>query len=211
MGHGIMAYSLKVKIDKLTILPFGFFIQISSLEHIHVIKEFIIILFGPLMYVVNYFLLYLMFKNGIISYQLFNQGIMANNIVLIFNLLPIYPLDGHRLLSIILSFFITYKTMKKINLILSISSLAIMIYLGYTSANIVVYCYLFFMQLYYLIHFKEFYLSFIVSRMNKSKYKKAIINRRKDYFRPYDNIFLRDGKLIDEKTYAVKLLESGLK
>ena len=211
LGHGVMAYSLNIRISKLNVLPFGFYLEIDNLEHIHIFKEFLIVLFGPLMYVVNLFLLQTMFTYNLISHQLYQQGLNANIVILIFNLLPIYPLDGHRLLTIITSPFITYKKMKILNLIFSIISLITLLILAYQSANIIVYFYLLYMQIYYLIHFKEYYLSFLVSRMNNRIYKKAKINTKNDFYRPYNNIFLHKKNLLSEKEFALKILKNGLK
>ena len=206
MGHISASIFLKVRVEKLTVLPFGFFSEIPELEHIHVLKELCIVAAGPLMYFTNQAVLLLLFQTNTISLHLMQQGMEANNIVLLFNLLPIYPLDGYRISSIIMSFFLTYKVSKKINVILSLFSLLIMIYLGFTSANIIVYCYLIFMQVYFIMRFREMYLSFIVSRLRTSIYKKAIFNRRKDFIRPYDNVFMKNGHLLSEKEYALELL-----
>lgn len=211
LGHGIMAYLLNVRVSRLNILPFGFYLEIDDLEHVHILKEFLIVLFGPLMYIVNLYLLHLMFRYDLISYLLYQQGLEANIVILIFNLLPIYPLDGHRLLSIILSPFFTYKKLKKVNLFLSLLSLITMVILAFRSANIIVYFYLAYMQIYYIIHFKEYYLSFIVSRMNKKIYKKTKLNTKKDYYRPFQNVFLYKRKLMDEKEFAMEILKQGLK
>lgn len=79
--------------------------------NIHPFKELIILLFGPIFQFIAYMLLILFFnKSLVLKYHL---GI------LLFNLLPIYPLDGGRLLDLFFENFISYKKALKLSIFIS--------------------------------------------------------------------------------------------
>jgi len=102
LGHAIMAYLLKFKITSINLYPFGGLTVFDILVNHNLFKELLILIAGPFMqvcyfYVHNYFLGYDI---------LFNH---YHYILLIFNFLPIHPLDGSKFLNIILSKIIPFK------------------------------------------------------------------------------------------------------
>lgn len=118
LGHTIAAIILKWKIDKMIILPFGG-ITIFK-EHIDkpLIEEFLIAIAGPIAQLIYFWI----FKENI---QFTNYNIA----ILLFNLLPIYPLDGSRIINIIFNKFISFKFSHILSIILSyISVIVILIF-----------------------------------------------------------------------------------
>lgn len=110
-GHMLIAKLYKVEVDKIYIYPLGGITKLNMNLNIHPLKEFIIIISGPLFQFIAYIFLITLFEKEIVN--VYHIGI------LLFNLLPIYPLDGGKLLNIIMSSFIPYKKSLKLSVYLS--------------------------------------------------------------------------------------------
>jgi len=100
MGHIIVGLILKMKPTKLEIMPFG--VSVSFNENVDDknsnIKEILVALAGPLTsLILAIFALDIDFK-----YVSKNGAIYSNLLILFFNLMPIYPLDGGRIIKSIL-------------------------------------------------------------------------------------------------------------
>ena len=93
LGHIIMAIAMKMKIEKLEIMPLGFSATFSG-ECINetklILKNIAIALAGPLLTLI----FIIIFLNINIVFR--KEIIYSNILILILNLLPIYPLDGGR-------------------------------------------------------------------------------------------------------------------
>ena len=98
IGHISASILFKWKIDKVSIMPFGCITIFSELINKPLIEEFIILISGPLFQFINY----LIFKDITPYFNYYNYGLF------IFNMLPIYPLDGYKLYSIILNKIIPF-------------------------------------------------------------------------------------------------------
>jgi stage IV sporulation protein FB len=108
LGHIIGALIFKWKIEKVILLPFGGITIFNEKIDKSLKEEFIIAILGPLFQII-YFLIY---KDNYI----FN---LYNKIILLFNLIPIYPLDGSKILNILLNKFISYKKSHLITIYIS--------------------------------------------------------------------------------------------
>ena len=117
LGHVIASVIFNWKIDKISIMPFGAITIFRETLNRPMIEEFIILIMGPLFQFINY----IIFKDITPYFNYYNYGIF------IFNMLPIYPLDGYKLYSILLNKIIPYKYVMKIMLIISFISLIIFV------------------------------------------------------------------------------------
>lgn len=117
LGHIIAASLFKWNIKKVKIMPFGGLTIFEDLINKSTFEEIIVLLSGPGLQFINY----LIFKDITPYFNYYNYGLF------IFNMLPIYPMDGYRLLFIILTRFIPYKKVISISLIISLLVLLIFI------------------------------------------------------------------------------------
>jgi len=96
VGHIIAGLILKIKLERIEIMPFGFASAFNNMENNKnfKIKEIFVVLAGP---VVSFILLILCNYIDLI-YITQQEAIYSNLLILLFNLIPIYPLDGGRII-----------------------------------------------------------------------------------------------------------------
>jgi len=112
LGHLLMGLFLGWELDKICLYPYGGVTKFNEDINRKLIEELLILINGPLFQII-YFM---------IGYYLFNDEsfIYYNLSILIFNLLPIYPLDGGRILNIILSYFLSFRLSYYLSIIISL-------------------------------------------------------------------------------------------
>lgn len=124
LGHLLAGLTLKLKLEKIEIIPVGVSIAFKlktedfnkkiGKSNLLEIKKILIAIAGPL---TNIIIIWAALKLNINIIQKIII-IYANILILIFNLLPIYPLDGGRILKGILNILVgKRKTNKYINII----------------------------------------------------------------------------------------------
>ena len=109
LGHITSALILKWNIEKVIILPFGGITIFNERIDKSLLEEFIIAIMGPIFQII----FMIIFKENTLFYN-------YNKIILFFNLLPIFPLDGSKILNIFLNKFICFSYSHVLTLIISI-------------------------------------------------------------------------------------------
>lgn len=105
LGHFLTASCLGIKTDKICLYPYGGISKFNSKINISRKEEWLILLMGPIFQLIFYFFCYLVIDNNYLKETLTNYNIF----LLYFNLLPIFPLDGGRIIFLIMSYFKSYK------------------------------------------------------------------------------------------------------
>ena len=104
LGHVFAAKSLNIEARSIHLFPFGGLARINFPEKQNSKKEFLITIAGPL---VNLGLLIIFALCQLITpenYLILNQFILVNLVLFVFNLLPLFPMDGGRILRCVLHF-----------------------------------------------------------------------------------------------------------
>ena len=122
LGHLVAGVILGLRVKSINIMPFGISINFEDYSNKYVAKKIIIAIAGPL---VNLSLVWLGVFND------WNEDVIYSNILIgMFNLIPLYPLDGGRILKYIIQLtssskdaeIITYKLSNILIIILTIIS-----------------------------------------------------------------------------------------
>lgn len=204
LGHLLMAVYYKWNIDKVIIFPFGG-VTIFK-EHLNkpIFEEFMILIMGPLFQIVFYFLIVTLFGyNELLAKYHYS--------LLLFNLLPIFPLDGSKLIHLFFDKVFAFKKSHLLNIIVSIITLIICVFFVFLKFNLI-FLLLFFLLIIKVINeFKwhnEIFNKFLMERyLYNFKFKKTYIindNKIKKMKRDYKHLFFDDNKYITEREVLKK-------
>ncbi len=103
MGHGAAASFFSWRIKKIALLPFGGVAEMDEHGNRPLKEELVVVLAGPLQHVWMMAVAYLLFLAGMFPEKWHSLFMEYNLMILVFNLIPIWPLDGGKLLFLLLS------------------------------------------------------------------------------------------------------------
>lgn len=187
-GHYYFAKQFKFDIDKVEIFPFGAFLSVNDYGIHHICEELIMLMAGLSVHLPIYFVIELFIDSQYL--------IEVNRLVFIFNLLPIYPLDGSKILLLLLSLFKDYYQAVKIQIKLSLLSLSVLIVLYNEIGYLFVYFYLLYANYEYIKEFRYMIIRLYLNRLHQNQYQHYKVNHKFSFYRPYNNLYI-----INEKTY----------
>ena len=114
-----MAKYYNWKIEKVMLLPFGALTVFHEKINRPLKEEFLIAISGPLFQIVCVFIYTRVnYNEFIINYS---------NLILIFNLLPIYPLDGSKILNVLLNKLTSFKKSHLLTVYISVLTIILII------------------------------------------------------------------------------------
>ncbi|OYD08248.1 M50 family metallopeptidase [Paludifilum halophilum] len=109
MGHITAAHSFGWRIRRMELLPFGGVAHTDEWGTVSAREEIVVALAGPFHNVMMVLAGILFFKAGWWSGDWTEYFIQGNTLMAGFNLLPVYPLDGGRILQSLLSYGMPYR------------------------------------------------------------------------------------------------------
>ncbi|MEG2322336.1 MAG: site-2 protease family protein [Bacilli bacterium] len=199
MGHIIAAIICKWHIEKVILLPFGGLTIFKEPLNKPLKEELFITIMGPLFQIFFYFLIG---DNNI----LFKQYNIA---ILLFNLLPICPLDGSKIINIVLNKCSSFKKSYNITIILSIITLIICSYY-FNLLFLTVLLFLLIETIKLFIKRKYYYNRFLLERyLYDFKFKKEkIINDINKMAKEKKHLFYLAKKYYSEKEILTKMFDN---
>lgn len=215
LGHIIMMLLLKNKIKKIIIYPFGGMIKTNTLENEKLINSFLISIFGFIFQIIYYLLIIFLYKNNLIKQNIFEIYKMYNINMLIFNILPIIPLDGSKILNIFLNKFFSYKKSCYLSVYISLIALIIiLINLNKFNYSYIILLTLLLRNIYLYYKNIEYYFNkFLLERyLYKLKYNKLLLVESENNFKKgHTHIIKNKEKLIKESTFLCNLFDKNNK
>lgn len=200
IGHIITSLYFKWNIDKIIILPLGGLTKYNVKINTPLKEEFLVAISG----VIYQLIFYILIKSKI-DYEYFS---FINYFILIFNLIPIYPLDGAKILSVILNKLFNFKNSTIYSIIISYISITILTIIFIRINKIVLVTILFLLIEVNKLYKERNYIfnKFLLERyLEKLKFKKRIniknVNQMK---KDYTHLFLFNKKYITEKEFLEK-------
>ena len=103
MGHAAAASCFNWRIKKISLLPFGGVAEMDEHGNRPLKEEAIVVLAGPAQHLWMIGLAYLLSNLSILPESAINLFIQYNIMILIFNLFPVWPLDGGKLVFMLFS------------------------------------------------------------------------------------------------------------
>ena len=135
LGHYILAKINKFNVDKIVIYPYGGLVKMNTPINTKINKELSVAVSGLIFQTIYYLIIVLLYKEGIIRDYIFNLFNTYHKGIFFFNILPIHPLDGSKILNLLLSKILPYNLNNKLNILISITTLSIMIIVNYYNFN----------------------------------------------------------------------------
>ncbi len=208
-GHVIIAYLLNWNIQKITIYPFGGYTLFDEKINKPQREELLVLLSGPILQILLYLLVLFLYNNNYINIYIFNTFYSYHYTILFFNLLPIHPLDGSKILNIILNNITSFKKSHIITIYVSYIFLIFIIFF-FNKLNVLL---LIFILLFHIIkehknHIFIFYKFLLERYLYSIKYKTVNIIKGNNIFnmkKNKRNVFVVDNKYIDEKDILSKI------
>ena len=209
LGHYTTAKLLKFKVLKIIIYPFGGITKINDLINKDINEEILVATSGVIFQFIFYLIIvYLNHINIIRDYTL-NIYTLYNNQIIFFNLMPIYPLDGSKIINLLLSKFFNYNLSNKLTIMISLIGMTLFILTKSYNHNysyimvlsvLIIYNYKFIKQLKYI------YNKFLLERYlyNISYPQIKIINNGNKMYKNNSHIIKVNNNYITEKKYLSK-------
>ena len=197
LGHIMMSLVFKWKIDKIIILPFGGLTKYNEIINRPLVEEFLVSISGILSQLIFY-----KFIENYINYNYFS---FINYFIITFNLLPIYPLDGSKILNVLFNKITNFKNSILLTVIISYMCIIILSLLLF-NVNKLLFMILVFLFVEVNKYYKEkdlIFNKFLLERyLNNLKFKKEkIINNIYKMKKDYRHIFYIDNKYMTESTF----------
>ncbi len=200
--HLLMAYYFHFKINKVEILPFGAYLSLDDFYFHPILHELCVVLCGPCSHLFIAFFIQQM-TTGVYQEYLYSM----NTWVFMFNLIPIYPMDGHRIICLLLQYVTDLKDSFYISLKVSVFCFCVFSLLYFRVNTMVILSYLFIQQ-FYCYKSISIYLRKYYSQISTfSTASKIIVHKDLLYRRGYHNYYLLNDNLYDEKDIVYLLLK----
>lgn len=203
LGHILISLLFKWNIDKIIILPFGGLTKYNEIINRPLIEEFLIAISGILFQIIFYMLI-----KDYIDYKYFS---FINYFIIIFNLLPIYPLDGSKILNIIFNKVTSYKNSLSLTIVISYIFIIVLSFLFLNINKIITFILIFlFLEVNKLYkERKQLFNKFLLERhLNDFKFKhKKTINNVYKMKKDYRHLFYIEGKYLTENFFLKKMFD----
>jgi stage IV sporulation protein FB len=198
IGHLLFIILFKNSISNIIIYPFGGVIK-YELKNDFIYKELLITL-GGVLFNLLFYLLFKMLKLELLA--------NINLVFLTINLIPIQPLDGSRILTLILSINLPYYLAKIICFIVSLTlSLMLFIYIVLNQSGfyyMLLVIFLIRMNIFSIIKLnKEYHMFLLLKYLNPNIRLKDKMTTLFTY-NPIKNIFYGKNTIFNFKTFVVK-------
>jgi stage IV sporulation protein FB len=127
MGHYVMAKINKFNVDKIIIYPYGGITKIKDLINRDICEELLVATSGVIVQYLFYLVIVFLYKERIVREYTYNLYTLYSNRMIFFNLLPIYPLDGSKILNLILDKYFPYYKSNVVMMIVSLFMILVIV------------------------------------------------------------------------------------
>ncbi|MEQ2526385.1 M50 family metallopeptidase [Bacillaceae bacterium CLA-AA-H227] len=127
MGHAVAASFFSWRVKRISFLPFGGVAEIDEHGNRPLKEEAIVTLAGPIQHLWLLAVAFFLYEFNLISDFIYTNFVQFNLMILIFNLLPIWPLDGGKFVFLWLSIKESFPKAFRQTLHISIFALSIFV------------------------------------------------------------------------------------
>jgi len=195
LGHYIVAKLQHLNVKNITIYPYGGLTKLEELINQDINKELKVAIAGMIFQTIFYILIIYLYKHNFIREYTYDLYTSYHKELIMFNILPIYPLDGSKIISHLLEKIIPYNLVNKITIFISILTIIILLSFNIYQNN---YSYILIISI-LLEHIYKFYknLNYLYYRFLLERYLYKIkYNQNK--------IITNPKKMYKNKTHLIK-------
>lgn len=206
LGHLIILKIYKIKINEITLLPIGAYLKINVFKDEEIRRYLFIYSFG----------IFFNFIIAIIAFIANNNFLFKLNVgMIIFNIIPILPMDGFYILNYFICIFLPYRIAYRISLIINLFILPILlIFIIKYQLGIIFICYFGYFLLILIKNVRKrnyLYEDFLLKK--HLNYNLKLKNRKNKYYKlpllnnlflGYHNYFYDNDFFIDENNLLNK-------
>lgn len=208
LGHVFFFYMFNYKVDSVVIYPFGGVSKVNKRVHERIYKDVIVSLGGIMFQVLLWFVFYLLYNGSFIVRSTYDMFVTYNFRIVLFNLIPIIPLDGSKLLFALCTKYLSFKKSYYIMIIVGSVSLVLFVLYNFIFKlnDLIIYIFLI-ISLYDVIRESKYVINkFYLERVLYDNYYDGIIYKAKiDDMRLNKYYYFEDSnKYISEKKYLIK-------
>lgn len=213
-GHIITSIKYRYKIKKIIIYPYGGITKFDTIVNTKIENDLLVSISGIIFQSVFFYIIYILYKQNIIREYTYNLFFTYHNSMFIFNILPIIPLDGSKIINLIFSKYLNFNISNNLTVVVSFVTLSVLlisnIYENNYSMVMVVFVLLQNIWNYYK-KIDYIYNKFILERyLYNIKYKNVkIINNKNKMYKNKMHLFKIDNNLIEEKKYLSKFFNKN--
>ena len=210
LGHYVSCLITKVNVSKIIIYPYGGITKIEDVIDLEFSKELLISISGILFQSIYFFLIYILHQNYLIRDYTYNIFCNYHYSILIFNLLPIYPLDGSKILNIVINKLFNFKLSNILLIIISIINMIIMLLVYKINYSYIMILGILINYLYnYIKNIDYLYNRFLLEKyLYKTRYNnKKIINNYNKMYRNTNHIIKNKDKYQKEEDFLLKMFD----
>lgn len=212
LGHVIIALLFKYKVDKIVIYPYGGFTKLDTIVNTHIYKDLAVAVSGVIMQSIYFAVIFFLYNNGMIREYIYNLFLLYHKSMIIFNLLPIIPLDGFKIINLILSKFFNFNLSNNISVFLSLCTIIVFLFSGVFERNysIIIVIGILMQNIYkFYNEITYIYNKFLLERYlyNINYKKKKIIDDENKMYKNKSHFFLKNGKVMTEKAFLTSFFK----
>ena len=212
LGHVMMIKHYNYALKEIAILPFGGVSKINKDLNSSINEEIIISLAGIFMQLILFVIISFLTFHNYIDKDIYNIFKKYNFSILIFNLLPIIPLDGSIFIKSLLEKYFSFYLAQKIIIIISFIFLSIFIYFNYYFSlnNYLIAIFLFYKIYNYIKELKYLKNRFLLERYlhNYNFNNIKVINKINKMQKEKKHYFKVNNNLVNEKTVLKQYFNS---
>ena len=205
-GHIITSLLFKYKIKKIIIYPYGGITKLDTFVNTSIEKDLFVSISGVIVQSIYFYIIFFLYNNGFVREYIYHLFFIYHKSMLLFNLLPIIPLDGSKIINLILSKYLNLNLSNNLTVLISFISLIVLMLSNVFENNysmlMVVGVLLQNIWNYYK-NIEYLYNRFILERyLYNIRYKKIkIINDKNKMYKNKSHLFKINNIIIKEKEY----------
>jgi len=213
LGHILVALHYKWKIRQINFYPYGGYIEFNEILNKPIKEELIIVISGLISQTLYFLIIHLIYSNNCISRNIYESFKLYHNSILLFNLIPIYPLDGIKIINLILSKYMPYRYAHYVSILISIIFMIIFTFVSIVFGLSMNFMLIFGLLIYQIIREKrnhnimcnKFIFERYMYTLNFDKTKIINDENLKKMYRDYKHVFKSKNEYVTEKKELKKI------